>query len=89
MLSCKGATDRLSADMDGELSLFNRWSLRLHQFICSNCRQAAVNMRALVRSMKHRPPSAEQAAIVDSVDEEYIDRVMEALAREKGKGAPD
>lgn len=89
MLSCKGATARLSAEIDGELGLLDRWSLRLHQFICSDCRQAALNLRALVGSMRHRPPSAAQAAIEDGVDEAYVERVMEALARDKGRAGSD
>ena len=50
MLSCKEVTDKLSADIDRELPLLDRLSVRLHQFICKDCRHAGMNIRALVDS---------------------------------------
>lgn len=38
MLSCRQATERISQDMDGELSLWNRIGLRVHLLICRGCR---------------------------------------------------
>lgn len=78
MLSCKDATDKLSAQIDGELGLGERVSLRLHQFLCSDCRRFASQMKLLVVSMKDRPP-AESAQPSESVDEAYADRILQAL----------
>ena len=85
MLSCKQMTDKLSAEVDGELSVFDRLSVRFHQFICEDCKQAAANMRALVTSMKNRPPSAVDSDLADAPDEDYVNRVMAALEAEKDK----
>ena len=82
MLSCKQMTDKLSAQLDGELSVFERLSVRFHQFLCEDCKQAAANMHALVSSMKDRPPapvSPSESGPEDRVDEEYVDRIMAAL----------
>lgn len=79
MLSCKEVTDKLSADIDRELSLLDRLSVRLHQFICKDCRHAAMNMRALVGSLKDRPPSIAVPDESEPVDEEFVERVLVAL----------
>lgn len=79
MLSCKDATAKLSAQIDGELGLGERVSLRLHQFLCADCRRFAEQMKQLVVSMKDRPP----AAPLESVDEDYAERVLQALDNER------
>ena len=93
MLSCKQVTDKLSAQIDGELPLLDRLTVRFHQFMCSDCKQAAVNLGALVGSMKGRPPlvavppdengiqhhSERELEDPDSIDEEFIDRIMDSL----------
>ena len=79
MLSCKEVTDKLSADIDRELPLLDRMSVRLHHFICKDCRHAAMNMRALVDSLKDRPPSMPEPGEMESVDEEFVERVLLAL----------
>lgn len=83
MLSCKEVTDKLSADIDRELPLFDRLSVRLHQFICKDCRHAGMNMRALVDSLKDRPPTIAVSDEAEQVDEEFVERVLLAL-EEKG-----
>jgi len=94
VLSCEKATDQLSAQLDGELTLRERIALRFHQFICSDCKDAAQNFRALVVSLRDResavlspPPPREADASAESTPEsptdagqdEYVDRVMQAL----------
>lgn len=77
MLSCKDVTQKLSADIDGELTMLERLSVRFHQFICADCKRAAQNMRALVIGLKDRPP--QQSETAEPVSAEYIDRVMATL----------
>ena len=62
--------------------------MRLHYFLCSDCKQAAANMRALVASMQGRPPSPD-ALLDDDVSEDYVDRVMQALDEEGLKRQAD
>ena len=76
MLSCEQATEKLSEQIDGELSLRERAALRFHQFICSDCKAAAKNMRSLVLSLRDRTPTA---STEDVVQDDYVDRVMQAL----------
>lgn len=97
MLSCEKATDKLSAQLDGELSLRERAALRFHQFICSDCKSAAQNFRSLVNSMRDRPPvgldpsasntqSAAGTPVQTSASEEaYVDRIMQALEDEAAR----
>lgn len=80
MLSCEQVTGKLSAHIDGDLSLRERAALRLHQFLCSDCKAAAQNMRSLVQSLRDRPPAV--IAEEDALQNDYIDQVMRALERE-------
>ena len=79
MLSCQDVTDKLSAQIDGELSVKDRLALRLHQFICKDCRNAATNMRALVLGLRDRQPAEEHPPVSD----DYVERVMRALNDEQ------
>lgn len=83
MLSCKDVTEKLSADIDDELTVLERLSVRFHQFICSDCKQAAQNMRALVISLKDRPPVLGKDEPAEPVSEEYVDRIMATLEAQR------
>ncbi len=80
MLSCEQVTDKLSAQIDGDLSLSERTALRVHQFLCSDCKAAAQNMRSLVQSLRDRSPAV--IAEEDTLHNDYVDQVMRALERE-------
>ncbi len=47
MLSCKEAMRLASESLDRPLSLRTRIGLRMHVFMCSSCRAASRQMRAL------------------------------------------
>ncbi len=83
MLSCKDMIGKLSAGVDGELTVLERLSVRFHQFICRDCRIAARNFRALVLSMKNRPPVMAEPGDLKAVDDEFVDRVMAAMTQDE------
>lgn len=87
MLSCEQATAKLSAQIDGELSLRERAALWIHQFICSDCKVVAQNLRSLVRSMRDRAPAVLEER--EAVQDDYVDRVMLALEQERADSLGD
>lgn len=61
MLSCKDVTDEANAYIDDELPFMKRLSVRMHLFICKNCRrymnQLNVTIQTLGRMNKSEPVS--------------------------------
>ncbi len=53
MLSCKEASELMSAALDRRLTLGERWSLRLHLAVCAACRRFQEQM-AFVREACRR-----------------------------------
>lgn len=87
MLSCEQVTGKLSAQIDGELPLREWAALRFHQFLCSDCKAAATNMRSLVASLRNRLPVV--IAAEEAPNDAYVERVMQALEGEGVTAAAD
>lgn len=64
MLSCKDVTDQANAYIDDELPFIQRLRVRLHLFICMNCRlymkQMHLTIKTLGRLKKPEPVSEER-----------------------------
>lgn len=52
MLTCKDASHLISKTQDHALTLRERWGLKLHLFICANCRRFERQMRFLRQAMR-------------------------------------
>ena len=51
MLSCKEVSQSASEYLDGELPLGTRLQIRLHTFLCKNCRRYLDQLRLAVRAL--------------------------------------
>jgi predicted anti-sigma-YlaC factor YlaD len=52
MLTCKDASHLLSERLERKLSRRERWSLRLHLWICANCRRFERHLALLRRALR-------------------------------------
>jgi len=59
-VNCREALEHFHDHVEGQLSPFQRWRLRLHLWICGNCRKYLRSYRTTVE--------AEKAAFSDSTD---------------------
>ena len=83
MLTCKQASQFISASLDRPLTLRERFVLKLHLFICDKCRQFSqhlqtirVAIKTMVNSIEGNNsiemPSAAKKRIADLVDANRI-----------------
>lgn len=78
LFSCREALDLLGDDLDGTLPAGPNMALRLHLYLCHNCRDYHKTYRTttdLVRSLQDET-GAEQA---ETLSEEMIRRILAAL----------
>ncbi len=73
MLSCREVTERASAWLDGELTLGQRMSMRMHLAMCAHCRRFNRHFRLLIDSL-HRQ------AEMRPVTPDFVSRVISAAA---------
>jgi Putative zinc-finger len=48
MMTCKEVAEHASEYLDREMPPLRRWSLRLHQLLCRDCREFVGGLRSLV-----------------------------------------
>jgi predicted anti-sigma-YlaC factor YlaD len=82
MLSCREVVERSSALLDGDLSLRERMSMRMHLAMCRHCRRYWRHLRLLVRRLR-------QAQGGELPPPELVDRIMSALAAQHTRGPLD
>lgn len=51
MISCKQATELASKRLDANLSLFQRFNLKLHLFLCHHCRRYVRQLRFIHKAL--------------------------------------
>ncbi|WP_022958772.1 hypothetical protein [Spongiibacter tropicus] len=75
MLKCREFVDTVDALVEGELTVRQRLSMRLHWFICKHCRRYLSQLRALLGAIPfmHKPASDEE-----------VKRVMRGLRSSDG-----
>ncbi len=94
MLSCKEAIRLASEALDRPLPLGSRLGLRMHLLLCSACRAAARQMRALDsliarRFARDRDPGTTSPQVDPAVRERVRQAVHSALDQEGRPAAPD
>jgi hypothetical protein len=75
MLSCKDITEHANAYLEKDLPLSKRLSVRMHLFICVNCRRYVDQLRITIQTlglMKDEQP----------LNEEYTKQLMERFKQE-------
>ena len=85
MYSCKQATELMSTSLDGELSLSQRFGLRLHLFMCKLCSRCWKQM-LLIRDAMHN--WSERLEDIDFISEQSLspeacDRIKNSLRQHK------
>jgi predicted anti-sigma-YlaC factor YlaD len=82
VLSCREVVERSSALLDGDLSLRERMSMRMHLAMCRHCRRYWRQLRLLVSRLR-------QAQGGEPPPPELVDRIMSALAEQHTRGPLD
>lgn len=80
MLTCKDATRLVSESQERNLGFRERWALRVHLWMCDNCRRFERQIRLLrqaMRIMAHRPDSESPAVELPA---EARERIRQAIA---------
>ena len=85
MLSCKQATELMSASVDGEVSLYQRFALRLHLFMCKLCSRRWKQMLFVKDAMHICSERAEEVDFMPdhSLSPEACDRIKNSLREHK------
>ncbi len=58
MISCKELEENASRYLDGNLSFRRRLSIKLHLFICKNCRRYIRQLYSVICALKKSSPSS-------------------------------
>ncbi len=76
MITCKHATELISKSMEEELSVRERFSLRLHLFICEFCEQFRKQIEVPRRAVKR-----EDSVCGEKLSEEAKHRILEKIQK--------
>lgn len=80
MLNCKDASHLISRRQERPLSAGERWALRVHLWMCVNCRRFAVQIDLLRRAMRELSARLEDAEYGPELSSEARERIRKALA---------
>ncbi len=86
MLTCRAFDEFIVDYLDHELPWSVRISMRLHEFLCRDCRAYLADYRRTIelgQSVFDDPESE----VPDSVPQELVKAVIERLKKNKGSGA--
>lgn len=77
VLSCRDVTERASEYLDGDLPRWQRLRVRLHLFICRDCRRYVRQLRAVVDALRRLPST--------TVSDETVRSLFESINRSEQK----
>ena len=83
MLTCKDASRLVSEGLERPLGFRERWSLRLHLWLCDNCRRFERQLRLLRRALRKLARGAETAQ-GQALPSAARERIRKALAEHDG-----
>ncbi len=82
MLTCKEASHLISQNQDRSLSLQERWGLRIHLWICANCRRFEHQID-LMQRLLHQATRRAEAELADAqLPENARKRIGQAIAEQ-------
>lgn len=84
MLTCKDASRLVSEGLERPLGLRERWALRLHLWICDNCRRFERQMRLLRQALRHLARRMETQSQSPDLSPAARERIRKALAERDG-----
>jgi len=79
MLTCKDASRLISEGQERHLRLGERWGLRLHLWICANCRRFERQIHLLRRALRMLARRVETDAQGPDLSLEARERILVAL----------
>ncbi len=86
MLTCKDASHLISERQERSLSLGEGWALRVHLWICVNCRRFAMQVDLMRQAMRELSAHLEDAEYGPELPSEARERIRKALAERDGIG---
>ena len=84
MLTCKDASRLISEGQERHLRLRERWGLRLHLWLCVNCRRFERQIHLLRRALRKLARRAETDTQGPDLSPEARERILAALAGQDG-----
>jgi hypothetical protein len=84
MLTCKDASRLVSEGQERSLHLRERWGLRLHLWICVNCRRFERQVRLLRRALRRLARHVQTGTQGPDLSPEARERIRAALAGRDG-----
>ena len=75
MLSCKDITEKANQYLDKEVSLFTRVEMKIHMFICDNCKRYVEQLRTTIAALGKMNTPAEV------VDDGKIDQIINTIKK--------
>ncbi len=83
MLTCKDASHLVSHGQDRALSFRERWGLRIHLWLCGNCRRFDRQVALMRRLLRQSDQRAEPEVAEQALSAEARERISRALADHK------
>mgnify|MGYP000916198470 CR=1 FL=1 len=87
MLRCKDASHLISERRERSLTLAESWALRVHLWMCVNCRRFARQVDQLRQAMRGLSARLDDAEYGPGLPEEARERIRKALAERNGTDA--
>jgi hypothetical protein len=84
MLTCKDASHLISQNQDRPLSFRERLGLRIHLWMCVNCRRFERQIDLMRRLLRQSTRKAETEAADQHLSAEARERIGQALAEQHG-----
>jgi hypothetical protein len=84
MLTCKDTSRLISEGQERHLRLRERWGLRLHLWICVNCRRYERQIHLLRQALRMLALQAEMDTQGPDLSPEARERILTALAGQDG-----
>lgn len=84
MLTCKDASRLVSEAQERELGFGERWGLRLHLWICDNCRRFERQVRLLRRALRLWADRAEADPQFPDLPPAARERIRKVLTERDG-----
>jgi hypothetical protein len=83
MLTCKDASHLISERLERPLGVRERWALRLHLWLCANCRRFERQMTLLRQALRLLSQRAEAEVKDSDLSPEARERIRQAMAEQQ------
>jgi hypothetical protein len=87
MLTCKDASHLVSHGQDRPLSFRERWGLRIHLWMCGNCRRFERQVALMRRLLRQPDLRTETEIAVIELSAEARERIGRALADQQNQSS--